>query len=325
MLVISANEQRNLVNMNEVIEYAALALKEFSAERTITPIRGSLPFANEKNTALIMPSVAEGLEALGLKVVTVVPENKKVGKKTINGIVMLSDFQTGEPLALLEGSYLTMIRTGALSGVATKHLARHNAKTLCIIGTGEQAKGIAEAVFAVRHIEKVILYNRTEEKAYAFSQYIQEKFGKPAYVYTSANEAISEADIIVTTTSASTPVFSKKLQKGVHVNAVGSFRPSMQELPSHVIASANKVVVESKEAALEETGDLQVPIQEGLFKASDIHAELGQIISGEKAGRENDEEVTVFKSVGLAVVDIIVAKYLYERAVECGVGNKIEF
>ncbi|KXY11883.1 ornithine cyclodeaminase family protein [Bacillus paranthracis] len=325
MLVLSANEQRNLVNMNEVIAYAALALKEFSAERTITPIRTSLPFANEKNTALIMPSVAEGLEALGLKVVTVVPENKKIGKKTINGIVILSDFQTGEPLALLEGSYLTMIRTGALSGVATEHLARHTAKTLCIIGTGEQAKGIAEAVFAVRHIERVMLYNRTEEKAYAFSQYIQKRFNTPTYVHKNANEAISEADIIVTTTNASTPVFSKKLQKGVHVNAVGSFRPSMQELPSHAIGNANKVVVESKEAALEETGDLQVPIKEGLFEASNLHAELGQIISGEKAGRENDEEITVFKSVGLAVVDIIVAKYLYERAVERGVGERIEF
>ncbi|HDR5276224.1 TPA: ornithine cyclodeaminase family protein [Bacillus thuringiensis] len=320
MLVISANEQRNLVNMNEVIEYAALALKEFSAERTITPIRGSLPFANEKNTALIMPSVAERLEALGVKIVTVVPQNKQIGKKTINGIVMLSDFQTGEPLALLEGSYLTMIRTGALSGVATKYLARHNAKTLCIIGTGEQAKGIAEAIFAVRDIEKVILYNRTEEKAYAFAQYIQEKLGKR-----DPNEAISEADIIVTTTNASTRVFSETLQKGVHVNAVGSFRPSMQELPSHAITSANKVVVESKEAALDETGDLQVPIKEGLFKANAIHAELGQIISGEKAGRENDEEITIFKSVGLAVVDIIVAKYLYEKAVEQGMGNKIEF
>ncbi|MBJ8016676.1 ornithine cyclodeaminase family protein [Bacillus cereus group sp. N34] len=324
MLVISANEQRNLVNMKEVIEYAALALKEFSAERTITPIRGSLPFAKEQNTALIMPSVAEGLEALGLKVVTVAPHNKKIGKKTINGIVMLSDFKTGEPLALLEGSYLTMIRTGALSGVATKHLARHNAKNLCIIGTGEQAKGIAEAVLAVRDIEKIILYNRTEEKAYAFAQYIQEKLGKPAYVYTNPNEAISEADIIITTTNASTPVFSEKLQKGVHINAVGSFRPSMQELPSHAIANANKVVVESKEAALEETGDLQVPIKEGLFEASDIHAELGQIISGEKAGRENDEEITIFKSVGLAVVDIIVAKYLYEKAVECGMGTTIQ-
>ena len=106
-----------------------------------------------------------------------------------------------------------MIRTGALSGVATKYLARHNAKTLCIIGTGEQAKGIAEAIFAVRDIEKVILYNRTEEKAYAFAQYIQEKFGKPAYVYKDPNEAVREADIIVTTTNATTPVFSEILQK----------------------------------------------------------------------------------------------------------------
>ena len=111
---------------------------------------------------------------------------------------------------------------------------------------------------------------------------------------------------------------SQKSCKRRHVNAVGSFRPSMQELPSHAIAKANKVVVESKEAALDETGDLQVPIKEGLFKANAIHAELGQIISGEKAGRENDEEITIFKSVGLAVVDIIVAKYLYERALEQG-------
>ena len=174
MLVISANEQRNLVNMNEVIEYAALALKEFSAERTITPIRGSLPFANEQNTALIMPSVAEGLEALGLKVVTVVPENKKIGKKTINGIVMLSDFQTGEPLALLEGSYLTMIRTGALSGVATKHLARHTAKTLCIIGTGEQAKELRK-LYLQLDILKESCYTTEQKKKHMHSRNIYKR------------------------------------------------------------------------------------------------------------------------------------------------------
>lgn len=323
MLVISADEQRSLVDMSEIIEYAAIALKEFSAERTITPIRSALPFANAQNTALIMPSVAEELGALGLKVVTVAPNNKKIGKKTINGIVMLSDFQTGEPLALLEGSYLTMIRTGALSGVATKHLARQDSKNLCIIGTGEQAKGIAEAVLAVRDIEKLILYNRTEQKAAEFAVYIQEKFRKPTYIYSDSNEAVREADIIVTTTNSHAPVFSDTLKPGVHVNAVGSFRPEMQELPSHVISSANKVVVESKEAALEETGDLQIPIQEGIFKESDIHAELGQIISGERTGRETDQEITVFKSVGLAVVDIVVAKYLYEKAIGNGVGNRV--
>ncbi|MEH6889537.1 ornithine cyclodeaminase family protein [Bacillus sp. JJ864] len=324
MLVINAAEQKSLVDMNEVIECAAIALQEFSAERTITPIRYSLPFANLQNTALMMPSVAEELGALGLKVVTVAPNNTKIGKKTINGVVMLSDFQTGEPLALLEGSYLTMVRTGALSGVATKYLARENAKNLCIIGTGEQAKGLLQAMLTVRDIENIMLYNRTEQKATEFAEYIKENFNKPVSVHEGANEAVCEADIVVTTTNSLTPVFSDTLKPGVHVNAVGSFRPVMQELPSHVISSANKVVVESKEAALEETGDLQVPVQEGVFKESDIHAELGQIISGEKTGRESDQEITVFKSVGLAVVDIVVAKYFYEKAIANGIGTRVE-
>ena len=118
-----------------------------------------------------------------------------------------------------------------------------------------------------------------------------------------------------------TPVFSESLQPGLHVNAVGSFRPTMQEIPSDAIRSANKVVVESLDAALEETGDLQIPIQEGVFSGHDIHAELGKIISGESAGRESNQEITVFKSVGLAIADIVVAKYLYEKAMKQKVGT----
>lgn len=142
MIIINANEQKSLIDMNEVIDQVAAALCEFFASRTVTPIRAALPFGNSQNTALVMPSVAEKLGGIGLKVVTVVPENKKIGRKTINGIVMIFDFKTGEPLVLLEGSYLTMIRTGALSGVATKYLSRPDLKILSIIGTGEQAKGL---------------------------------------------------------------------------------------------------------------------------------------------------------------------------------------
>ena len=133
MLVISAEEQRNLVKMEEVIELAAVALKEFSAGRTVTPIRLALPFDEGKSTGLTMPSVAEDLNAVGVKIVMVSPHNQKVGKKTINGVVMLSDFHTGEPIALLEGSFLTMIRTGALSGVATKYLAREDADRKSVV------------------------------------------------------------------------------------------------------------------------------------------------------------------------------------------------
>lgn len=301
------------MKMSEVIDQAELALKEYSRGQTQTPIRTSLPFSEGKSTALYMPSTAEGLQSIGLKFVNVVPENKKKGKKTINGIVVLSDYETGEPLALLEGSYLTMMRTGALSGVATKYLAREDASILGIIGTGEQAKGLCEAVLAVRQIEKILLYNRSKEKALAFAAYVQDTYQLEAVVMEETDKLVEAADILITATNASEPIFSSKLTPGTHVNAVGSFRPTMQELPSHVMADADKIVVEAAEAALEETGDLIVPLEKGLITAYTIHGEIGDIALGLKSGRESASEITVFKSVGLAIVDIVVANYVYEK------------
>lgn len=323
MLIISAKEQEKLAEMDEVMEHVAVALQEFSALRTDTPIRTALPFG-EGNSGLVMPSLSEQLETMGLKYVTVVPGNKEVEKKVIHGVVLLSDTKTGEPLALLEGSYLTLMRTGALSGVATKYLAPETASTLGIIGTGEQARGLCEAVLVAREIEKIYVYNRSEDKAKAFAQYVAERFGKEVVVCHEANDVVRNVDVLVTATTADTPVFTEPLRPGVHVNAVGSFRPTMQEIPTDAIRSADKVVVESVDAALEETGDLQVPIEEGVFSAESIHAELGKIISGESEGRENDEEITVFKSVGLAIVDIVVAKYLYQKALEQNAGTRVE-
>lgn len=194
-----------------------------------------------------------------------------------------------------------------------------------MIGTGEQAKGLVEAILSVRDIQEIFLYNRTEQKAHEFADYVRKTFNKRIKVYSDSNEAVREADIIVTTTNSSTPVFSEPLKPGVHVNAVGSFRPTMQELPSYAVSSAHKVVVESSEAALEETGDLQVPIKEGVFKVGDIYGELGQIVNGERKGRESNEEITLFKSVGLAVVDIVVAKYFYDKAIKNKIGTHINF
>jgi len=168
MMILSAEEQKDLVDMKEVLEVVSVALNKFSAGKTFTPIRVGLPFGQD-SVGLVMPSVAEDLGTMGLKYVTVAPSNRKIEKKTIHGVVFLSDVETGEPLALLEGSYLTQIRTGALSGVATDHLARKDAKILGIIGTGEQSKGICEAVLAVRTIESVHIYNRSIENAEKFA------------------------------------------------------------------------------------------------------------------------------------------------------------
>lgn len=323
MLILSASDQRDLVDMNEILACVEVALSEFSASKTDTPIRTVLPFGNG-NSGLVMPSVAEGLGTMGLKYVTVVPSNAEIGKKAIHGVVLLSDVLTGEPLALLEGSFLTQIRTGALSGVATKYLARQDAKSLGIIGTGEQATGLCEAILAVRDIEIIRIYNRTIQKAEQFAEFVAEKFDKEVVICRDPDEVVKESEILVTATTSMEPVFSHDLLPGTHVNAVGSFRPTMQELPSSAIYSASKVIVESKEAALEEAGDLQIPIQEGVFSAEQLHAELGQIVAGEQAGRENDQEITVFKSVGLAIADIVVAKYFYDKAKELGVGVTVD-
>lgn len=299
--------------MKEILHCIEVALEAYSASDTNTPIRTVLPFGNE-NSGVVMPAVAERLGSMGLKYVTVVPSNADNGKKVINGVVLLSDIETGEPLALLEGSYLTQLRTGALSGVATKYLAREDSKTLGIIGTGEQARGLCEAILAVREIDTIYLHNRSAAKAVAFSEYVVSKFNKQVVICHDPNEVLEKSDILVTATTSMHPVFTAALKPGVHVNGVGSFKPTMQELPLNAICDAAKIVVESKESALEEAGDLVIPIQAGKFSKDAVHGELGQIISGVLPGREREDEVTIFKSVGLAIADIVIAKYLYDKA-----------
>ncbi|WP_210141156.1 ornithine cyclodeaminase family protein [Staphylococcus sp. GDY8P218P] len=314
MKFIDAHEQAELLNMEEVVEAVAESLQAYSEGKTDTPLRYVLPF-NEDNRYLVMPALSDELKVVGLKTVTMAPNNTKIGKNTIVGSVILSDYETGETLAVLEGSYLTKIRTGAISGVATKYLARENAETLCVIGTGDQAQGLIEAVLAVRDIKRIQLYNRTYRKAVTFAETVQQQYQYvDVTVMENVDDAIANADVIVTATNATQPVFNKSLEAGVHVNAVGSFKSDTQELPSHAIANADKVIVEASEAALEETGDLITPIKEGLFGEKDLYGELGEIVSSHLAGRESDDEITVFKSVGVAIVDIIVANYFYQKA-----------
>ncbi|MCD8900660.1 ornithine cyclodeaminase family protein [Staphylococcus gallinarum] len=313
MLYINAEEQEKLLNMEEVVDAVAQSLRAYSEGKTDTPLRYVLPF-NEDNRYLVMPALSDELKIVGLKTVTVAPNNSKQGKNTIVGSVILSDYENGETLAVLEGSYLTKIRTGAISGVATQYLARNDASTLCVIGTGDQAQGLIEAVLAVRDIKRIQCFNRTYDKAVKFAEMVQQQHKElEVEVYERVEHAIAGADVIVTATNAQTPVFDQMLEPGVHVNAVGSFKPDMQELPSQLIANADKVVVEAESAALEETGDLLTPISEGEFTANDLHGELGHIVAKRLEGRVSDDEITVFKSVGVAIVDIVVANYFYRK------------
>jgi ornithine cyclodeaminase len=331
VLAISAQVQEKLVTMQEAIEGVAVALSEYSCGRTQSPVRLAIPVgqgeAGQKGVSLFMPSYVEAAGSLGIKMVSVFPGNKQSGRQTIYGLLLLADPATGEPLAVLEASRLTVLRTGAAAGLATRLLARETAAELAVIGTGAQARGAVEAVLAVRPIKRIRLYNRTKEKAASFAREIAALLG-PGHpeltIVDAADEAVKNADIIVTATNSAAPVFSAEaLSPGVHVNAIGSFRPDMQELPGGLIAAADKVAVESREAALEETGDLLIPIRQGLFQPERIHAELGEIAAGLKPGREREGEITVFKSVGLAAMDMVIARLLYDRAVETGAGQLV--
>ncbi|PTE71740.1 ornithine cyclodeaminase family protein, partial [Staphylococcus gallinarum] len=290
----------------------------------VTPIRYSLPF-HKGNRFLVMPSLSDNMEIVGLKTVTFAPNNPGIGKKTITGFVTLIDYENGDLLSLLEGSYLTKIRTGVISGVATKHLSKKSAKSLSVIGTGDQAEGLVKAILAVRDIKKIHIFNRTYEKAKVFLEKMKSEYNIECELYDTADDAVSNGEIIITCTNSNTPVFNSNLKKGVHVNAVGSFKPDMQELPSHVLTSADSIIVESKEAALEETGDLKIPLEKNELSEDQVTEELGNIISQNLKIRQNDDDITVFKSVGLAIVDIAVANYFYKKALQNNVGIHVSF
>jgi len=327
MLVLSAEDQKRALTMREAIDAVATALIEVSSGRTNTPIRTSVPVPSVDGTALFMPSLVESAGGLGVKFVSVFPGNKQLGKKTIHGVMVLADVQTAEPLALLEASYLTVLRTGAASGLATQYLASENAKVLGVIGTGAQSRGAISAVCTARDIQEIRLFNRNPEKAVRLAEELEELMDgrfPSVVVVNSPEEAVEGADVLVTATNAAQPVFKPSaLSPGIHINAIGSFRPDMQELPTEAFVRSSKVVVESREAALEETGDLLIPIQQGTFSEQGIYAELGEIVQGLKAPRENAEEITIFKSVGLAAMDVVVGKFLYDRALQLGLGQTV--
>lgn len=324
MLVLSASEQKKALTMREAMHAVGTALIASSLGQTVTPIRTNIPISN-RGSALFMPSLVESSRALGVKFVSVIPGNKALGKKTIYGVMVLADVQTAEPLALVEASYLTKLRTGAVVGLATNYLARKESTVLGVIGTGAQARGIIEAICTVRDIHEIRLYNRSIDKARELEiELLLQKYGRipSVHVVRYPKDAVKGVDIIVTATNSEKPVFTiDDLDAHVHINAIGSYRPDMQELPAELFDLRPKVVVESIHAAYEETGDFIIPKQQARFKEEDIYAELGDIVRGNQSGRVSSDEITVFKSVGLASMDVVIGQVLYERAIELNLGH----
>ncbi len=323
--VLSGGDVRRAVTMAEAIALVRDAFAQLSTGRATVPLRTRLDVPEHEGVALFMPAYLADSGALAVKVVSVFPRNQAQGRPTIHALVTVVDSTTGQPLAVMDGEYLTALRTGAASGVATDLLARKEARVATIFGAGAQARTQLLAVCQVRHVERVWVVSRTAAHAQRFADEMRGQGRVPpdVRVAPSAAEAVRQADVICTATTSATPVFcGADLRPGTHVNGVGSFTPQMQEVDATTVQRA-KIVVDARSGALAEAGDLIVPLRQGLITADDVHAELGEIAAGLKPGRESDDEITFFKSVGNAVQDAAVAHRVLQVATERGLGTEV--
>jgi ornithine cyclodeaminase len=299
---------------------AFLALAGGHAE---APLRTSAAMAEPHAVSLFMP--ARSGENLGIKIVSVVPDNSVRGLPVVPAIVLLMDITTGQPLALLDATYLTVLRTGAASALATDLLARPDARTGAIIGSGGQAAGQLLAICSVRPIERVLVASRDPAHVQAFIRRMQPEVTAKVMHAMSAAEAVRAADVVCTATTSARPVVhGRDLQAGAHVNGVGSYTIQMQEVDSEVVRRAERIFVDSRATALAEAGDVVIPLQEGLIQEADL-IELGAVAAGQQPGRTSAEGITFFKSVGIAVQDVAAAAEVLRRAREMGLGKEIDW
>jgi len=324
--VLSKQDVQQAVPMREAIEIVKGAFTQLSAGKAVVPLRTQLPVERHEGVTLFMPAYLSESDDLGVKIVSVFPGNLDKGLPTIFALVVVVEASTGRPLAAMDGTYLTALRTGAASGAATDLLARDDARVAAIFGAGAQGCTQLLAVCEVRDIERVWVYDVTHQAAERYAQEMAGRGRVPAdlRIASSPAEAVREADVLCTATTSQTPVFADAdLKPGVHINAVGSFTPQMQEVPGQTVGRA-RIVVGSREACLAETGDLIIPIRKGLITEDDIYAELGEIAAGLKPGRVSSDEITLFKSVGNAVQDVSVARRVMEKAQRLGLGIEVE-
>jgi ornithine cyclodeaminase/alanine dehydrogenase-like protein (mu-crystallin family) len=318
--MLSADEVRQALPMVQAVEAMKAAFAQLSAGRAEVPLRLPVEVTAHNGVTLFMPAYLADDDQMAVKIVSVYNDNPAQGLPLIHALVVVIDPTTGIPRAAMDGTYLTALRTGAVSGAATDLLARPEVRTAAIFGAGAQGKTQLEAICAVRAVERAWVFDLDRERCQAYANEMSTRLSLPVQVAASPAQAMRQADVICTATTSSTPVFDDAdLQPGVHINAVGAYTPQMQEIPIETVVRA-KVIVDHLDSSMEEAGDLIIPLQQGRFSQDSIHAELGEIAAGLKPGREADDEVTLFKSVGVAVQDVAAAAQVLAAAERLGLG-----
>jgi ornithine cyclodeaminase len=301
---------RAAVPIADMLDAVEAAFRDVAAGRDRSPQRTHV--ALPAGDLLLMPGVREGAAGTSVKLVTVIPGNAERGMPTVQAVVIWLDAETGRPLALLDGGTLTAMRTGAASGVATRLLARTDAETLAVIGAGGQAEWQVRAVAAARPIRRVLVHSRSPVSRVAFADALAEATGLEVLPAATAEAAVREADVICCATTSADPVLDAAwVRPGTHVNGIGAFRLGMVELPSELFARAALVAVDARAASMAEAGDVVAAIEAGLLAERDL-VEIGSIDAG-WAGTRLADDITVFKSVGLAIQDVAAAEHIARR------------
>jgi len=311
MVILNKKQINKMVAMNEAIEAMKTAFVQLSNGEAIIPTRLSTDVPEKNATSLVMPAYSLESPYYTVKIVSVNYYNPQKGLPLLHSSVQVFDASKGNMVATLDGESVTAIRTGAVSGLATGMLAKKDAKVGAVFGTGVQAKSQVEAMLVVKNLEKILVFSRTKESAELFCNLIYERFGIKASI--GNKDSLKEADVICTTTPSKKPLFDHvDLSLGVHINAIGSFKPHMQEIPIETVINS-KVIVDNREACEVEAGDLIIPVEEKKWSFNLVHGELGQVILGEISGRDSDDEITLFKSVGNAIQDLALANLIMKK------------
>lgn len=326
ILILDSAPIRELLRMEDCIELMASALAALARGEVFQPLRTITRPPDARGLLGLMPAYRTGEDgAFGLKAICVFPGNPAQGKDAHQGAVMLFSRETGELLALMNASEITAIRTAAVSAVATRLLAREDAENLAIIGAGVQARTHLSALACVRSIKRARVACRNIEHAQQLTNEMQATVSFPIEPVRTNEGAVRGADIIVTATSSLEPVINKDwISAGAHINAIGTHSPNSREVDSATMAVA-RIFVDRRESALNEAGDYLLAAKEGAVTPESIIAEIGELLVGAKSGRTSESEITVFKSLGLAIEDVACADYLYKKATTDAFGTYVEF
>lgn len=324
MLLLNEKEIRSAVTMKEIIEADKLAFRMIANGDVEVPLRIGINSAVNDGVFLFMPSYAASEKVAAVKVINVFPHNPERGLDASPAQVMLIDGETGVILALMDGGTVTRLRTGAASGAAFDVLAKKKCRIGGLIGTGGQAGAQLEAMLCARQLEEVRVYSRNREKCEDFCARMQEElagYGARIVPAETADEATVDADLLITITSSAEPVFDgTKVRAGCTVSCAGTYQPNKHEMDPALLPRASKIICDHKETVLSESGDLLIPIADGLITVDDIQGSLGDVLDGRIPGRENDDEIIVFETVGVGSQDLVAAKLIYNRAVASGAG-----